>query len=170
MSPTGDVASTMLGTIVPHTVDRGSSDSKEPSMRALVTVAAGATLAMFTAFTGTVHAVEYDFVSVDASGGSLSQFTRTLPSVNVSGATAFAAPVYNAVSNRDDYVVFRSDGAQLTAVLNLTDAVGPGTPSSVVINDAGAIAVNYAAGSGAVILRIAADGSFSALARADLLR
>src|SRR5205823_14777960 len=96
-------------------------------------------------------------------------FTRTLPSVNASGATAFAAPVYNAVSNRDDYVVFRSDGAQLTAVLNLTDAVGPGTPSSVVINDAGVIAVSYAAGSGAVVLRIAADGSFSALARADLL-
>jgi len=46
----------------------------------------------------------------------------------------------HAVSNRDDYVVFRSDGAQLTAVLNLTDAVGPGTPSSVVINDAGVIA------------------------------
>ena len=138
-------------------------------MRALVTMAAGATLATFTAFAGTVHAVEYDFVSVDASGGSLSQFTRTLPSVNASGATAFAAPVYNAVSNRDDYVVFRSDGAQLTAVLNLTDAVGPGTPSSVVINDAGVIAVSYAAGSGAVVLRIAADGSFSALARADLL-
>ncbi len=60
-------------------------------MRALDTVAAGATLAIFTAFGGTVHAVEYDFVSVDASGGSLSQFTRTLPSVNA-GATAPSAP------------------------------------------------------------------------------
>jgi hypothetical protein len=138
-------------------------------MRALVTVAAGATLAIFTALAGTVHAVEYDFVSVDVGAGSLSRFTHTLPSVNASGATAFAAPVYNPVSNRDDYVVFRSDGAQLTTILNLTDALGPGTPSSVVINDAGAIAVSYAAGPEAVILRIAPDGSFSALARADLL-
>src|SRR5438093_588485 len=41
MSPTGDVASTMLGTIVPHTaLTGGSSHSKEPSMRALVTIAA----------------------------------------------------------------------------------------------------------------------------------
>jgi len=150
-------------------------DSKEAMMPAPVRwvralgVALGVTVSILSAAGGIAQAVDYNFVSIDSGAGSLAQFTRSVPTVNSVGTTAFAEVVYNPSANRDEYVVFRHDGAQLTPVLNLTDALGVGHPSSLVMNDAGAIAVHYSRGNEAVVVRIAVDGSFTVLARADLL-
>jgi Peptidase family M28 len=115
------------------------------------------------------EAVDYDFASVYSAPTTLADLGATVPSVSSTGIVTFGALVFDPVANRNAHVVFRSDGAQLVSVLNLTDALGAGTPSSVVGNDAGAVAVNYTLENEAVIVRIALDGSFVVLARADQL-
>ena len=132
-------------------------------------LAAVASLAVLSAPASHVQAVDYDFVSVYSRAAALPEVTVTSPSVNSTGTIAFAALVVDPATNRSVSVVFRGDGVQLVRVLSLTDALGDGSPGSLVINDAGAIAVNYVSGAGAVIARINVDGSFSVLARADQL-
>jgi hypothetical protein len=139
-------------------------------MRALVTAVVGAVVAILTALAGPAHALDYDFVSLDRTDATLSQLAGAVPAINGSGAVAFVALVYNPVANRDEYVVFRSHGGQTTPVLNLTEALGLGSPAPPALNDAGVIALVYTLGpgdAGAVIVRISLDGSFVVLVRAD---
>src|SRR5437868_2835691 len=132
-------------------------------------LAAVASLAVLSAPAGPVQAVDYNFLSVYSRAAALPEVTVTSPSVNSTGTIAFAALVFDPATNRSVSVVFRGDGVQLVRVLSLTDALGDGSPGSLVINDAGAIAVNYVSVAGAVIAWINVDGPFSLLARADQL-
>ena len=93
-----------------------------------------------------VQAVDYDFVSIYSSATTLADFNVTPPAVNSAGAVAFAALIADPVANRSTYIVFRSEGGQLVALLNLTDSLGAGSPGPLVINDAGAIALHYTRG------------------------
>ncbi len=136
------------------------------TIQAAIAVLAVATLSLLPT---PVEAVEYDFLSVYSRGAALAELGATVPAVNTSGTLAFAALVFDPVANSNAHVVFRGDGAQLLPLLNLTDALGLGSPSSLVINDAGAVAVHYGLGTGAAIVRVNADGSFVVLARADQL-
>ena len=73
------------------------------------------------------------FASVDARAPSIPRGAHPLGDgrsvLKPVGATvAFVALVYNPVANRDEYVVLRSRGGQTTAVLNLTETLGVGTP------------------------------------------
>jgi len=107
-----------------------------PVIRLLAVVAS---LAVLLAPAHPVQAVDYDFVSVYSSAAALPQLTVTSSSVNSTGTIAFGALVFDPATNRSVSVVFRGDGVQLVRVLNLTDALGVGSPSSLVINDAGAL-------------------------------
>ena len=89
--------------------------------------------------------------------------------MNGAGVTALAALVVDPSANQSAAVVFRSEAGQLRPIFNLTDAVGAGNPVALVLNDAGAVAVNYTLDTGAAVVRIHADGSFVVLARADPL-
>jgi len=100
------------------------------------------------------HGVDYDFASISSIGAALPQFTATVPSVNSAerppSQTWCSTPSITATNTS-------SSGAmapgELLPVANLTDALGVGSPSSLVINDAGAIAVNYSLGGQAAIVR-----------------
>ena len=116
-----------------------------------------------------VQAVDYDFVSIYSSATTLADFNVTPPAVNSAGAVAFAALIADPVANRSTYVVFRSGGGQLVALLNLTDSLGAGSPGPLVINEAGAIALHYTRGIEGMVVRIQPDGSSVVLARADQL-
>jgi len=133
-------------------------------IRAVIGALAVVTLSLFPT---AVQAVDYDFASVDSSGTALPELGATVPSVNTSGTIAFAALAFDPAANSSGYVVFRGDGVQLMPLLNLTDVLGVGSPSPLVINDAGALAVHYSLGTEAAVVRINADGSFVVLARAD---
>jgi len=112
-----------------------------------------------------VQAVDYDFVSIYSGSTALTEFDATVPSVNSGGAVAFAALVDDPAGTGRSHVVFRSAGGQLVALLNLTEALGPGSPGPLMINDPGTVALHYARGADAVIVRIQADGSWNVLAR-----
>jgi hypothetical protein len=142
------------------------SPHSRPRGRAAIAVLAVATLSLLAA---PVQAVEYDFLSVYSGGAALSELGATVPSVNTAGTLAFAALTYDPIANASAYVVFTGDGVQLQPLLDLTDILGVGTPSSLVINDTGAVAVHYTLDTGSAVLRIAADGSYVVLARADRL-
>jgi len=138
-------------------------------VRGTVIGAGLATLLILPAPGRSVQAIEYDFESAYSIGAALSQSTIIAPSVNSAGAIAFAALVFDPAANRSAWIVFRGDGSQFLPVLNLTETLGVGSPSSLVNNDAGAIAVSYISGAEAGIARINADGSVVVLARADQL-
>ena len=89
--------------------------------------------------------------------------------MNNAGTVAFAALIPDPAANRSAYVVFRSAGGQLVALLNLTDSLGAGSPGPLVINDSGAIALHYGRGIEGMVVRIQADGAYVVLARADQL-
>ena len=114
-----------------------------------------------------VQAVDYDFVSVYSSATPLAEVNATAPSVNNAGTVAFAALIPDPAANRSTYVVFRSAGGQLVALLNLTDSLGAGSPGPLVINEGGAIALHYARGIEGLVVRIQPDGSYAVLARSD---
>ena len=139
-----------------------------PALRAsIVGIAVGITV-IASAAIEPVHALEYDFVSVHSRVGGLAPTSPTA-SVNGTGTTAFIAVVHNAVSNRDEHVLFRGSGAEPTAVLNVTEAFGEGTPGSPVINESDAIALTHTSATETVIVRVGADGTVSVLARASVL-
>lgn len=136
-------------------------------VRAAVIGTAVATLPILSASASSAQAADYDFASVYSSGVVLPQFTATLPSLNSSGTIAFAELFFDPSDGQSNWVVVESDGTQLLPVLNLTDTFGTGSPFSLVVNDAGAIAVNYSMGPRAVIVRIDVGGSVTVLAAAD---
>jgi hypothetical protein len=125
------------------------------------------TLLTLCASARSVEAVDYDFVSLSSGAQALAEFAATAPSVNNAGVVAFAALAADPTPGRNAYVLFRSEGAQLVPLLNLSEALGVGHPTAVVINDAGAIVVNYALATESVIVRRDADGAILVLARAD---
>ena len=114
-----------------------------------------------------VQAVDYDFVSVYSRATPLAEVNATAPSLNNAGTVAFAALIPDPAANRSTYVVFRSAGGQLVALLNLTDSLGAGSPGPLVINEGGAIALHYARGIEGLVVRIQPDGSYAVLARSD---
>jgi len=150
--------------------DSRLDSAQEADMQALRVVGGMTlgTLVLLSAATRTAHALDYDFVSVHDGAGGLSSLASTVPSVNSGGTVAFVAPVYNAEGNRDEHVVFKYGGGRATFVLNLTGLFGEGMAGPAVVNDAGAIALTYAAATETMIVRIAADGAPTVLARAGL--
>jgi len=138
-------------------------------MRAVIGGAVVGTLSILATPGSSVQAVDYDFVSVYSSATTLAEFNATAPAVNNGGTVAFAALIPDPSANRSTYVVFRSSGGQLVALLNLTDSLGAGAPGPLVINDGGAIALQYARGIESMVIRIQPDGSYAVLARADQL-
>ena len=138
-------------------------------MRAVLGVAVVATLSILSTPGSSVQAVDYDFVSAYSSATTLGDFNATAPAVNSAETVAFVALVPDPVAGRSSYVVFRSGGGQLVALLNLTDSFGAGSPGPVVINDSGAIALHYGRGIESMVVRIQADDSSVVLARADQL-
>ena len=136
-------------------------------MRAVFGGAIVASLSILATPGSSVQAVDYDFVSVYSSATPLAELNATAPSVNNAGTVAFAALIPDPAANRSTYVVFRSAGGQLVALLNLTDSLGAGSPGPLVINDSGAIALHYARGIEGMVVRIQPDGSYVVLARSD---
>jgi len=119
--------------------------------------------------TGSAAGGAFEFRSIRSSPTSLAAFVATPPSLNGAGTVAFAGLVFDAAANRSISIVFTAQGLAPVPLLDLTDTLGPGSASSIVINDAGVVAVHYAAGPVASIVRINADGTFAVVARADQL-
>jgi hypothetical protein len=134
-----------------------------PSWRGAVVAA----LAILSAYPSPAQDSDGDFVSVYSEAVGLAAFSARFPSVNSSGTVAFAALAGDPSDGRSEWVVFTSDGVRLVPLCNLTDVLGPGSPLSLVINDASAIAVNYTIGPRAVIVRLDANCGATVLAEAD---
>ena len=132
-------------------------------------VMAAAALLVLLSVTRSAAAGAFEFRSIHSSPTSLPAFAATPPSLNGAGTVAFAALMLDAAANRSVWIVFKANGLGPVPLLDLTDALGPGSASSVVINDAGVVAVHYAAGPVASIVRINVDGTFAVMASADPL-
>src|SRR5262249_60022642 len=116
-------------------------------MRAVFGGACVATLSILATPGSSVQAVDYDFVSIYSSAATtLPELDATTPAVNNAGVVAFAALIPDPSANRKTYVVFRSAGGQLVALVNLTDSLGAGRPGPLVMNERGTVALHYARG------------------------